>query len=77
MVLSQALRLAAIGVATGLFAAVLLMRPIETLLFQTDTLDPLTFATTALVLVRVAALASYLPGAARTRIAPVDALRGD
>ena len=77
MVLGQALRLVAFGVAGGLIAAGLLARLLGTLLFQTEPLDPLTFAVTALVLVVVATLASFVPARRGTRIAPTEALRAE
>jgi len=44
-------------------------------LFGVEPLDPFTFAATALVLLVVAAIASYLPARRSMRMAPVDALR--
>ena len=75
LVLGQALRLVSIGVVAGLIAAGALTRLLETLLYQVEPLDPWTFGITAMVLLLVATLASYLPARRSTRIAPVDALR--
>src|SRR5262249_13195479 len=75
MVLGQALQLVAFGVVGGLAAAGLLTRLLPTLLFETQPLDPVTFAATALVLVAVAAFASFVPAMRGTRIAPTEALR--
>ena len=75
LVLGQAVRLVLIGVAVGLVAAGLLTRLIERLLYQVEPLDPWTFAVTALVLLVVATVASYLPARRGMRMAPVDALR--
>jgi putative ABC transport system permease protein len=77
LVLGQALRLVAMGVGVGLVAAALLAQLLETLLFQTEPLDPWTFAITAVVLALVATLASYVPARRGMRIAPVDALRAE
>jgi putative ABC transport system permease protein len=74
LVLGQALRLIAVGVVVGMLAAGALTRLFESLLFQTAALDPLTFAATALVLVSVAALASYLPARRGTKVDPLVAL---
>jgi ABC-type lipoprotein release transport system permease subunit len=74
-VIGQALRLVVIGVATGLVAASALMRLLERLLYEVEPLDPWTFAVTALVLLVVATVASYLPARRGMRMAPVDALR--
>jgi ABC-type antimicrobial peptide transport system permease subunit len=75
LVLGQALRLVFIGVATGLVAAGLLTRLLERLLYDVAPLDPWTFAGTALVLLVVATVASYVPARRGMRMAPVDALR--
>jgi putative ABC transport system permease protein len=75
LVVGQALRLVTIGVVAGLVAAAALTRLLARLLFEVEPLDPWTFAVTALVLLFVAALASYLPARRGMRMAPVDALR--
>lgn len=75
MVLGQALGLIAAGVAAGLVAAVGLTRLLETLLYETEPLDAVTFAATVFVLVAVATVASYVPARRGTRVAPVEALR--
>jgi putative ABC transport system permease protein len=77
LVLVQALRLVVVGVAAGMIAAAASTRVLASQLFQTEALDPLTFAATAVVLVLVAALASYLPAWRGTRITPTDALRSE
>jgi putative ABC transport system permease protein len=77
MVLGQALKLVAVGVVIGLLAAGGLTRLMRTLLFQTEPLDPLTFGTTALVLVAVATFASFVPARRGTRIMPTEALRAE
>jgi predicted permease len=77
MVLGGALRLVGAGVAIGLVAAAGLTRLLETLLFETEPVDVSTFAATAIVLILVATLASYIPARRGTRIAPVDALRAE
>ena len=75
LVLGQALRLVFIGVAAGLLAAGLLTRLLERLLDEVEPLDPWTFTVTALVLLVVATVASYVPARRAMRMAPVDALR--
>jgi putative ABC transport system permease protein len=75
LVLGQALRLVAVGVAAGLVAAGALTRLLGGLLYEVEPLDPWTFAVTALVLLAVAAVASYVPARRAMRMAPVDALR--
>jgi ABC-type antimicrobial peptide transport system permease subunit len=75
LVLGDALRLVAIGVAAGLIAAGALTRLVERLLYQVQPLDPWTFAATSLVLLAVATVASYVPARRGMRMAPTDALR--
>jgi ABC-type antimicrobial peptide transport system permease subunit len=75
LVVGQALRLVAAGIAVGLVAAAALSRLIVTLLYGVEPLDPWTFAVTAALLLLVAAVASYLPARRGMRLAPVDALR--
>jgi putative ABC transport system permease protein len=77
MFVGQGLRLALIGVAFGLIAAVGLTRLMKSLLFEVKPLDPLTFATVAFGLVLAAALASYLPALRATTVDPMEALRAD
>jgi putative ABC transport system permease protein len=75
LVIGQALRLVTIGVVVGLAAAAALTRVLEGLLFQVEALDPWTFAVTAVVLLVVATVASYVPARRSMRLAPVEALR--
>jgi putative ABC transport system permease protein len=75
LVLGQALRLVSIGVAAGLVAASALTRLLERLLYEVAPLDPWTFVVTAVVLLVVATVASYVPARRGMCMAPVDALR--
>jgi putative ABC transport system permease protein len=77
MVVGQALRLVGLGLVSGVIVASALTRFVGTLLFQTEPIDPLTFAVTALVLVAVAAFASFIPALRGTRVAPTAALRAE
>jgi ABC-type lipoprotein release transport system permease subunit len=47
------------------------------MLFETGARDPWTLAVTAVVLVLVALIASYVPARRGTRVAPVEALRAE
>ena len=75
LVLRQALSLVCIGVLLGVVAAGALSRLLGQLLFGVEPLDPWTFAVTPLVLIVVAAIASYLPARRAMQMAPLDALR--
>lgn len=77
LVIGDALRMAAVGIALGLAGSILVARSLATLLFGVAPHDPGTFAVTAGVLMAVAALASFLPARRATRVDPMVALRGD
>jgi predicted permease len=77
MFVRSGLRLAGIGVAIGLGAAVGLMRLMKSLLFGISPLDPLTYAAAPVVLVAAAVLASYLPARRAATVDPVEALKAE
>lgn len=77
LVLGQALALVLVGVVVGLVAAGALTQFLGSMLYQAEALDLWTFGATALLLVLVATLASYVPARRGTRIAPVEALRAE
>ena len=68
-------RLAVIGVGIGLVAAFGLARLLTSLLFQTKTWDPVSFALVPVLLIAVAVIAVWLPAQRAIRVNPVDALR--
>jgi predicted permease len=78
MVIGQGLRLALIGVATGVAAALILTRVLSSfshLLYGVRASDPLTFAAVSLVLLCAALLACYIPARRAARLDPTIALR--
>jgi putative ABC transport system permease protein len=77
LVISDGLRIAALGVALGLAGSFLVARSLKTLLFGVGPQDPLTFGLMAGLLVLVAAVASFVPAYRATRVDPVVALRRD
>ena len=74
-VMRGGLRLVSVGVAAGLAGAVAEGRVLRTLLYGVAPDDPLTFGGVALLLVLVAASATYLPARRATRTDPTAALR--
>jgi predicted permease len=76
MVMGQALRLAAAGVAIGLAAAALLSRSFASLLYGTPPADPLVYIWVACLFLMVALAASGVPALRATRVDPAIALRG-
>jgi putative ABC transport system permease protein len=75
MVLFQGARLALIGVAIGIGAALGLTRLLAGLLFGVQPRDPMVFIAVPVLLTAVALLACYLPARRATRINPLEALR--
>lgn len=75
LVLGQGARLAVIGVGIGLAAAAALTRLMTTILFGVSAVDPLTFASVAILLSGVALAACYIPARRAMRVDPMIALR--
>ena len=75
MVMSNALRMAGMGVAIGIVLSLVSTRLMSTMLFGVGTADPLTLALTIIMLPAVVLLASYIPARRATRVDPMIALR--
>ncbi|HWG88340.1 MAG TPA: FtsX-like permease family protein, partial [Candidatus Acidoferrales bacterium] len=74
MVLRQSAGGLMIGVAVGLAGAFVLARFIVNLLYGVNTGEPLAFLGTALLLVAIGLLASYIPARRAARVDPMIAL---
>ncbi|HEU5409457.1 MAG TPA: ABC transporter permease [Candidatus Acidoferrales bacterium] len=75
MVLAQGARLAVIGIAIGLLAALAATRLMTSFLFGVAATDPLTFAAVSLLLLAVALVACYIPARRAMNVHPMIALR--
>jgi ABC-type antimicrobial peptide transport system permease subunit len=75
LVLGGAARMVVIGGAIGLALAALLGRSIATFLFGVPPLDPVTFASVALVLIVTAAAAAAAPALRAMGVDPLVAFR--
>jgi putative ABC transport system permease protein len=75
LVVGQGLRLALIGIAVGVIAALVLTRLMTSILFQVSAHDVTTFIFVPLVFLVIALLASYLPARRATKVDPLEALR--
>jgi len=75
LVFGQGLKLAAAGVALGLGIAYGLTRVLASLLFGVKAADPVTFGGVAVVLILIAAAATWFPAKRAAAVEPVEALR--
>jgi putative ABC transport system permease protein len=75
MVLTHGARLAALGIAIGVAAALAMSHLLSSFLFGVPPADPATFAAVALVLSAVALFACYIPARRAMRVDPAVALR--
>jgi putative ABC transport system permease protein len=77
LILRQGLSLAVIGIAIGLFGAMWLTEAMKSLLFGVSPNDPPTFAIVGVLLLVVAAAATYIPARRATKVDPMVALRNE
>jgi len=77
MFVRHGLMLTGVGVAVGLFAAIILMRLMSSLLFKVSPVDPVTYGAVSVGLVATAWLASYLPSRRVATVDPVESLRAE
>jgi ABC-type lipoprotein release transport system permease subunit len=75
LMIVQAARTAAVGLAIGVLASLLATRVLSGLLFEIAPTDPLTFVGVLVLFIVVVFLASYLPARRAASIDPQDALR--
>jgi ABC-type antimicrobial peptide transport system permease subunit len=75
MILGESLRLAGIGIATGIIGALALSRVLKGMLVGVSTTDATVFATAALGIGVIAMAACYIPARRATTVDPVVALR--
>jgi len=76
-VLGHGLRLAALGMVTGLVLALAVTRLMSSLLFGISPTDIATFAGSALLLTVIAVAASFIPALRASRVDPLVALRDE
>jgi len=75
LLMRESLRRVAVGVGLGLLAALGVTRALSAMLFEVAPSDAVTFAATALLLIAVALLATWLPARRATKVDPMVALR--
>jgi ABC-type antimicrobial peptide transport system permease subunit len=77
LVVGQGVTLVGIGAAIGIAGALLCTRVLQTLLYDLEPSDPMTYAVIVVLLVLTAMTASWFPARRAARIDPVVALRSD
>ena len=77
MILREGATMAVIGLTIGGFAALPLSRLLTGLLVGVEPLDPATIALSAVLLVGVALVASWIPARTATAVDPMTALKGE
>jgi putative ABC transport system permease protein len=77
LVVSDGLRIAAVGVAIGTAIAFWAGRFVKPLLFDVSPTDPVVFTLVAALLIAVATAASWVPALRAARVDPNQALRSD
>jgi predicted permease len=75
LILGEGVRPVVMGVFFGLAGAWLSTRLVESMLYDIEPTDPVTFSTIPVVLLVVGVVASLIPALRATRIAPTEALR--
>jgi predicted permease len=77
LVLRSGLKLAGVGLALGLLAALGLTRFLQSVLYEVSPFDPVSFAAVSLVLAGIGAFACWLPARRATKVDPIIALRAE
>jgi ABC-type antimicrobial peptide transport system permease subunit len=75
LILSEAGRLTAVGIAAGLLCSIAGASLLKTILFKVHSWDVTTLAVVAVVLTIAATLASFLPARRAASVNPMEALR--
>jgi putative ABC transport system permease protein len=74
-IVGEGARIALLGVAAGLIAALALTRLLRTFLYGISVFDPATFLAVAFILTLISVAACYFPARRATRVDPIVALR--
>jgi len=77
LIVGQGLTLSVLGAAIGLLCAAAFARLLGSLLYEVNAIDPLTFASVAVLALATTTLASYIPANRATKADPMTSLRSE
>jgi len=77
MIVREGVALAGIGIIAGVGLSLLLTRTLASMLFGVKAMDPVSFITAALLLLGVAAAASFVPAHRASKCDPMEVLRAE
>jgi ABC-type antimicrobial peptide transport system permease subunit len=77
LVIMHSVRLTAIGIAIGIFAALAVTHALTSLIWGVEPTDPVTLLSVTVLLLLVAVFASFIPARRAARTDPSEALRAD
>jgi putative ABC transport system permease protein len=77
LVMASAMKMALVGLTSGLGVSLLLTQAISNVVFGVIRIEPPVFASLTALLALVAAVAAYIPARWATKVDPMHALRGD
>ena len=77
MVVLEGMTVGAVGVVSGVIAALAISRVLSSLVFGVEVRDPLTYTGVAIVLAMIAFIACVIPALKASRVDPIVALRYD
>ena len=77
LMLKRGLTMVLVGLGIGVVAALGMTRLIESLLYNVDAQDPVTFASVAIGFAAIAWLATYIPSRRAAGVDPLQALRSE
>jgi ABC-type antimicrobial peptide transport system permease subunit len=77
MILSDALRLAAVGIATGALCLLFAVQSVKHMLYGVSPFDPTTLVTAGALLTIVALIAAFVPALRAASVDPMTALRAE
>jgi ABC-type antimicrobial peptide transport system permease subunit len=75
LIIGKGLKLTLLGAGMGVVSTLMFARLIQSLLYEVQPADPLTFVGVSFILLLVALLACWLPARRASRVDPMEALR--